>query len=347
MKKKHASMIAYALAIALFFTGCSMGDTKKPGEHEVIMVASEGGINDQSFNQSTWEGLLALNKETGYKVNYLESRQASDYLTNLDRATDSKPDLVWGIGYTFSDAILRIAETNPDLNFAIADYAYPDGETPFNVTGVAFRAEESSFLAGYIAGLMTKTDKVGYIGANKSFTLMVFQYGYMAGVDYAAKERGVKIDIMVQYAESFTDIAKAKAIANKMYSEGADVIFHAAGNAGTGVIEAAKDNGKYTFGIDRDQTYMAPDNVLTSVLKNVGNAVDLVSKEKINGEDIGGKTMVFGLKEDAVGITEHKDLIPADVWEKTMQVRQKIIDGQIQVPDTEEEYNQFVANLNK
>lgn len=347
MKKKRLSVLALLLAAVLFcMCGCSWEEAKNDDEHEIVMVASEGGINDQSFNQSTWEGLLKLNKEYGYKVNYLESAQAADYLTNLDRATDSYPDMIWGIGYTFSDAILRIAETNPDMNFGIADFAFDEDQTPFNVTNVTFKAEESSFLAGYIAGLMTKTDKVGYIGANKSFTLMVFQYGYMAGVNYAAKERGVSIDIMTQYTDSFTDIAKAKAVANKMYSEGADIILCAAGNAGTGVIEAAKDTGNYTFGIDRDQAYMAPNNILTSVIKDVGQAVDIVSLKEINGEDIGGKTFTFGLEEGAVGIVD-SDIIPSDVWSKTMEVKQEIIDGKIQVPDTEDEYNTFMANLNK
>lgn len=172
------------------------------------------------------------------------------------------------------------------MSFAIVDNAYDD--TPFNVTGVVFRAEESSFMAGYIAGMSTKTDKVGYVGGMKSAINDQFQYGYDAGVAYAAKERGVKIEVMNQLVESYTDAAKAKAIANKMFSQGADIVFHSAGGAGQGVIESAKDNGKYAIGVDRDQSYLAPDNVLTSALKNVDTAVELVCQEKMDGQDIGG-----------------------------------------------------------
>lgn len=150
---------------------------------------------------------------------------------------------------------------------------------------------------------------------------------------------------MNQLVESYTDAAKAKAIANKMFSQGADIVFHSAGGAGQGVIESAKDNGKYAIGVDRDQSYLAPDNVLTSALKNVDTAVELVCQEKMDGQDIGGQTLSFGLSDDAVGIpTENKNMDP-EVYEKAMEVRQKIISGEIKVPATEEAYNAYAASL--
>ena len=340
--KAAAAVVLTIVLLSFTLTGCSMPQ-KDDSTFSVTMVTSDGGINDQSFNQSSWEGLQKFAEETGSEVRYIESKQPSDYLTNLDRATDSYPDLIWGIGYTFADPILTIAKANPDMSFAIVDNAYDD--TPFNVTGVVFRAEESSFMAGYIAGMSTKTDKVGYVGGMKSAINDQFQYGYDAGVAYAAKERGVKIEVMNQLVESYTDAAKAKAIANKMFSQGADIVFHSAGGAGQGVIESAKDNGKYAIGVDRDQSYLAPDNVLTSALKNVDTAVELVCQEKMDGQDIGGQTLSFGLSDDAVGIpTENKNMDP-EVYEKAMEVRQKIISCEIKVPATEEAYNAYAASL--
>lgn len=137
------------------------------------------------------------------------------------------------------DAIREAAENNPDQLYGFIDESFPDGELP-NVIGVIFSDEQSSFLVGYAAGYMTKTNRVGCIVGMESPTLDRFRYGYAAGVQYAAAERGKKIIFDYAVIESFSDTAKGKAIALKQYAGGADVIFQAAGNAGNGVIEAAK-----------------------------------------------------------------------------------------------------------
>lgn len=150
----------------------------------------------------------------GAKVSYLESKQESDYATNLDKVVDSGNKLVWGIGFAMSDAITKAAKANPDVSYAIVDNSYGD-DTPANVTGVMFNAQEPSFIVGYIAAKTTKTGKVGFVGGIKSGIIDQFQYGYQAGVQYAAKELGKDITVDVQYAESFSDASKGKAIANK------------------------------------------------------------------------------------------------------------------------------------
>ena len=219
------------------------GTSEGKSSFSIAMITDTGGINDQSFNQSAWEGLTELKNEKGVEVNYIESKQASDFVTNLERLGDSGANLLWGVGYACADAVLEAADSNPDIQYAIIDNAYDD--TPDNVTGVMFRAQEPSFMVGYVAGRMTETNKVGFVGGISSGLIDQFQYGYEAGVKYAAKELGKDIDISVQYAESFSDAAKGKAIATKMYSDGCDVIYHAAGGSGTGVIEAAKEADKW------------------------------------------------------------------------------------------------------
>ena len=124
---------------------------------KVAMVTDTGGVNDQSFNQSSWEGLQAFAKESGAKVGYTESKQESDYATNLDKAADDENNLNWGIGYAMADAVANSAKQNPDISYAIIDNSYGD-KTPSNVTGVTFRAQESSFIVGYIAAKTTKTN---------------------------------------------------------------------------------------------------------------------------------------------------------------------------------------------
>lgn len=150
-----------------------------------------------------------------------------------------------------------------------------------------------------------------------------------------------KITVDAQYAESFSDSSKGKAIANSMFSSGCDIVFHAAGGVGVGVIAAAKDAGKYAIGVDRDQAYLAPKNVLTSALKLVYSAVEDVSKKAMKGEKIGGKTFTYGLKENAVGIpTEHK-LMGDATYQAAMKVEDDIKSGKIVPPATKAEFDKF------
>ena len=144
-------------------------------------------------------------------------------------------------------------------------------------------------MVGYIAAAVSKSEKVGFVGGISSDVISQFQYGFEGGVAYANKVLGKNVTVSSQYAESFSDAAKGKSIANKMFTDGCDVIYHAAGATGTGVIEAAKEAGRFAIGVDRDQAYLAPKNVLTSSLKNVAVAVDIVSRQYILGRKIGGK----------------------------------------------------------
>lgn len=345
MKKVISLLMATVMVGGL--VGCggkSGGDTNISSENEykVVMVTDTGGVNDQSFNQSSWEGLQSFGKNNkGSKVSYMESKQESDYAMNLDKAVDGDNKLIWGVGFAMADAILAAAKTNPDVNYAIVDNSYGDA-TPDNVTGVVFKAEEPSFLVGYVAGKTTKTNKVGFVGGIKSEVIDQFQYGFQAGVQYAAKELKKEITVDVQYAESFTDASKGKAIANKMYSSGCDIVFHAAGGVGVGVIEAAKETNKFAIGVDRDQSQLAPDNVLTSALKLVNVAVETLSTEAKNGNKIGGQTFSYGLKENAVGIpTENKNMDPS-VYEATIKIQDKIKDGSIVPPYNEETYKEYL-----
>ena len=312
-------------------------------DFKVAMVTDTGGVNDQSFNQSAWEGLQQLGKDTGVIVKYSESKQESDYATNLDKAADDGNNLIWGIGFAMADAITNTAKSNPDISYAIIDNAYD--KTPSNVTGVVFRAQEPSFLVGYIAAKTTKTNKLGFVGGMTGAVIDQFEYGYRAGVAYGAKELGKKITVDVQYAESFSDSAKGKAIAQRMYSDGCDIVFHAAGGVGVGVIQAAKEANKLVIGVDKDQAYLAPKNVLTSAMKLVSKAIELVSKDAVDKKEIGGKTYTYGLTEDAVGIpTEHK-LMSDATYNAAIALESKIKDKSITPPANKDEFKKYQDTL--
>ncbi len=344
---KRVMALTLFLAMIISTAGCSIktGLEDEEKKFTVAMVTDTGGVNDQSFNSSAWEGMSKFAENTGSKARYIESSQASDYLVNIDRLADENCDLIWGIGFALSDVVQRAAKTNPELNYAIADYSFGD-KTPENITGVFFRAEESAFVVGFIAGMTTKTDSVGFVGGIKGSVIDQFEYGYRAGVVYASKLRGKSINIRVQYAESFSDAAKGKAIASLMYSNGCDVVLHAAGGAGVGVIEAAKEAGKFAIGADLDQSYLAPNNVLTSAMKNVGKAVEIVSTKALSGEKTGGKDLSFGIKEDCVGIPDENPNVAPDVVQKAKELEEKIGSGEIKPPNNLESYNEFIKAIN-
>ena len=319
-------------------TATTSGDKKK-----LTMVTDTGGVNDQSFNQSAWEGMTELKDKYGWDVSYLESKQDSDYATNLDKAVDAESDLVWGVGFAMADATLKAAKDNPNTQFAIIDNGN-DSEVS-NFTGVMFRAQEPSFVVGYIAARTTKTGKVGFVGGISSALIDQFEYGYRGGVAYANKENNTNVEVSAQYAESFSDAAKGKAIANSMYSDGCDIVFHAAGGVGTGVIEAAKDANKLAIGVDRDQAYLAPENVLTSALKRVNVAIVEISEKILKDGQKGGTTISLGASEDAVGIAEDHHLMADDTYKSATGLFDKIKAGSVVPPASKDDLDKYVKSL--
>ncbi|MBU5437871.1 BMP family ABC transporter substrate-binding protein [Tissierella sp. MSJ-40] len=325
--------------------GTEAPETETAEEIKVAMVTDEGGVHDQSFNQSAWEGLQQAEKDLGVKVSYKESQQDADFAPNFESLLDEGNDLIWGIGFKLSDAVMDAATANPEQLYAIVDSSYGDN-TPENVVGVMFKAEQPSFLVGYIAGKMTKTDTVGFVGGIAGDIIWGFDYGYQAGVQYAAKELGKEIKVLNQYAESFSDVAKGKAIATQMYQQGADIVFHASGDVGNGVIEAAKEQDKWAIGVDRDQNDLAPDNVLTSAIKRVDLGVYYVTEELKKGDFPGGKTITYGLEDGAVDIapTSNKH-VPEEILKSVEDLKEKIINGEIKVPYNEETYNEYLETI--
>ena len=326
--------------------------TKEPEESAdltgktVGMVTDTGGINDESFNQTSWAGLNELEAKTGAKASYVQSEQEADYSANLNQLVDANTDLVWGIGYLLAGSVETVSKQAPDTNFAVIDNAYENPESLPNVTGVVFKAEQPSFLVGYIAGHTTKTNKVGFVGGMKGVVIDQFEYGYRAGVLEAAKELGKEITVDIQYADSFNDEAKGKSIATRMFNDGSDIVFHAAGGVGKGVIEAAKELNKFAIGVDADQSGLAPKNVLTSALKKVDVAIYDLSKRILSGEKVGGQTVVYTANEGAVGIPEYNAetaLYPEELHKKALDKLEEIKADKIVPPFNEEEWNKYIA----
>ncbi|WP_446897008.1 BMP family lipoprotein [Clostridium sp. LBM24168] len=346
MKQIVLKVILLILCVSIVFVGCANKSTQKYSDSQeqinslplsIGIITDVGGINDGSFNQSAWEGLEKAQKDLGIKADYLETKNENDYTKNFEAALDKKKDLIWGIGFMMANSIKTEAQKHPKQKYAIIDNTYGN-DTPSNLIGVVFKENESSFLVGYIAGKMTKTNTVGFIGGVNSTLIQKFQYGYMAGVRYA----NPKCKVVSEYAGSFSDPAKGKEIASKMYDGGADIIFHASGATGNGLIQCAKEKGKYCIGVDSDQSVLAPNNVITSAMKKVDVAVYDVAKDLKDGRWNGGATLQYGLSEGGVDIapTTNK-LVPENILNEVNGIKVRVTSGQLKIPETKEEYNKF------
>lgn len=334
--KKIVALSSAIIIGTISLVGCSdknqNENSMKDKTLKIGMVADVGGINDESFNQSAWEGLQRAKKDFGVEIKVLESTQASEYLGNIETLADDGMDLIIGVGNTMAEDIKTQAENYPDLNFAIVDETYDT--IPENITPILFKANEATFLTGLIAGKMTKTNEVGFIGGMENSVIYKFLYGY----EYGVKQANDKADVKVQFAGTFSDAAKGKSIANQMYSNGIDIILSAAGGTGVGSIESAKEQNKYAIGADKDQSSLALENVLTSALKKVDVGVYDIVKELKDGNLTGGEAKIYGLKEGGVGIPDStKNLVPQEIIDYVNTMADKVKSGEIKVPNTKEE----------
>ena len=291
-------------------------------EIKVGMVTDVGGVNDGSFNQSSWEGLQRAADELGIQVQYLESKTDADYKANLETFIDEEYDLIISVGFQLADATKAAAEANPDQKFAIIDDS--SIELP-NVTCLMFKQAQASYLVGYVAGLTTESNKVGFVLGMGTPVMHEFGYGYCAGVLDANPDA------------TFADTAGGKSAATTMITDGADVIFHAAGGTGLGVIEGCKEKGKWAIGVDSDQSSLAPENILTSAMKRVDNASFEAAKAVCEGTLQSG-IITYDLAAGGVDIAPTTTNLSDDVIKAVEEVKAKIISGEIVVPETQADF---------
>lgn len=308
MKKKIITVLLTG-ALALGLVGC-VGKNTETKEEKLVkatLVLDEGGVNDESFNQSAWQGAKEAEKNFGVEVNYIESKQETDYLQNIETAIDNGSDLVIGVGFKLADKMLEASKAYPDVKFAMIDATYE--EIPENMVTVTFNEEEAGFLVGLVIGKMSgDTTKFGFVGGMDIPTVTQFAVGY----EKALKEINPKSELKVQFANSFTDQAKGKAIANQMYKDGVDTIFTAGGGVNTGVFESARELGKKAVGVDLPSSHLSPNEIVTSALKNINVGVSTSIESLVSESFQGGKNVVYNLSNNGVGYEKTK-LIPQDV----------------------------------
>ncbi len=299
------------------------------------LVFDIGGKNDKSFNESAWRGLERARTELGVAVEFVEPSGGADRETALRALAAKHLDLVIGVGFIFSSDLERVATLFPDVKFAGVDYApTSDQGPPANLLGLRFREHEGSFVMGAIAARLSVTHKVGFVGGMKIPLIRKFEAGYIAGVNYECPTCQVLSAYAGSEPKAFADAPLGQELASAQYSQGVDIIFHAAGKTGDGVFAAAKRRNARAMGVDSDQFANAPCCVITSMLKRVDNAVVTVVQNVIAHKFVGG-IVELGLADGGIDIVsdEHnRVLLPAAEVLHARKLMQEIIAGRIVVP---------------
>jgi basic membrane protein A len=287
-----------------------------------------GGLGDLSFSWTAQLGVEKIKKELhNVNISTVEPSKAEMLKSSYQYYIDNKAKMIIGIGFQQEKIIKEMAKKNPGIKFVIID-AFID--LP-NVTSITFKEEEGSFLAGCTAAMVSKSGKIGFIGAMDIDLIKKFKKGYEEGAKYINSKIEIDVKYIGKDESAFSSPDKAKKIANDLYDNGLDVIFSAAGGSGLGVIDSAQIKDKYCIGVDSDQDYLSPGNVITSMMKRVDNAiyfaVDNYSKGKLNNGHI-----TMGLKDGGVSLTEFKysqSLMTQEQIKKIDQIKQDIIKGKI------------------
>src|SRR6056297_1376002 len=311
-------IVALIVGAVIFLQQGKEEEEKVAEEFKVGMVTDVGGLGDQSFNDAAWRGLKKAEEEMGVKIQVVESSKMNDYVPNLKSLADQDYDMVWAIGFLMTDSLKEVADMYPDTTFGIID-AMVDKE---NVASVTFKEEQGSYLVGVVAGEETEVDKVGYIGGMEMPLIKKFEAGFKAGV----KKVNPDAEILTGYTGAFDDPQSGKELAFTQFSQGADIIYHASGACGIGVIKAAKERDKYAIGVDSPQYHLAPEHVLTSMIKRVDVAVYNEVKSLYNDE-FKAAHKVYGLAEDGVGAyrEQAEKMVSEDTMTKIDEYKEKII----------------------
>ncbi len=323
-----------ALAAALALTVASIGSAKPTKAQattvKVAVVTDIGGLNDKGFNALAAKGLKEAQTKLGVGGRVFISKTAADYIPNLSAAARGGYDLVIGNGFLMGDSVAAVAKRFPDTKFAIIDFPWVALKgKPKNVRGLVFKEAEAGYLAGVAAATVAKGGAVSSVGGQDVPAVVAFLAGYKAG----AKKTNAKTKVISGYSQEFVDQAKCKELALNQISQGAQVVFAAAGGCGLGALQAAKEQGKWGIGVDSDQGYLGT-HILTSATKKVDLAVFTTASEAVKGTFKGGTDGVFTVKNGGVGYGKVSSKAPgrAALIAKLNAVSKQIAAGKIKAP---------------
>ena len=302
--------------------------SSKPGSNiKVGLVTDIGGLNDHGFNHLAYVGLQRAATQLGVQTKVEQSNSGSDYVPNLTALAAQHYNLVIAVGFLMDSAVKEVAKEFPNTSFAIVDDL--PSPTPPNVDGLLFKEQESGYDAGYLAGMMTKSNIVSTVGGQQIPPVDHYIAGFQAG----AKAANPKVQTLNDYSNTFVDQTKCKQLALNQIAEGSDIVFQVAGNCGLGALSAAQEKHVWGIGVDADQSALGT-FILTSAIKKVDVAVFDTIQDQVNGNFQGGTATTYDATKGATGLGKVSSQVPQSVLQKLQKVEAKVKSGQIVPPDT-------------
>jgi basic membrane protein A and related proteins len=354
---KKALILSIVLSLVFLTLGsCSKkeeaaaGGEAKAEPLKVGMVTDAGTIDDKSFNQGTWEGILAAEKDMNLDTKYLKptGTTEADYLKEIGNLYDAGYKFIVTPGFKFETAIYQAQSKYEDANFVLLDgIPHPgdyNAEVKSNTVSIFFAEHESGFLAGVAAALQLKEGEVGFIGGMEIPPVQKFNWGFQQGIAYANENLGTSITINAEnviYQGSFDNVAAGQQLAAQMFDKGIKAIFCAAGGVGVGAINEAKARAKsgedvWIIGVDVDQyaegIYEGDKSIiLTSAMKRIDQAAYSMIEAKLNGTFPGGQTLTLDAGNNGVSIPEENPNLSSEVEAEVDKVFKKLQAGDITV----------------
>lgn len=340
MKRWFLKFVLLILCTALVLSGCGGGGqsteektTEQGGEgkEEVLKVALllSGPANDQGWNAIALAGLQAAEEEYGIETAYMENVDIADTEAAYNDYAAQGYDLIIGHGYQFGDPAVRVAAKFPDTYF-MATEAASQAE---NMASFVMSCEQGAYLMGTLCASMSKTGKIGVVGGYEQPSIVK----EVEAFKIAAKEVNPDIIVYEAYISSYTDVTAGKAAADSMIDQGADVLYHVANQAGTGVIKAAEENGLLACGNSYDQHSIAPNTVMCSTIYNMPQVI-LTAVGQVRDGTFGGGIHYLGMADNVVDIAPYhsfEDKIPEETKQLIADLKAKILDGSLKVPRIE------------
>ena len=332
MRKSTLVALVVMVIAAVILPAC--GGTAAPAAAcKAGLVTDVGKINDGTFNQYAFDGLKKAETDLGIGIKYIETQAQTDYGKNIQSLVEANCEIIVAVGFMMGDAVAEASGKYPETKFAIVDFAY-DPALP-NVRGLVFAEDQAGYMAGALAASMSHIGTIASVGGMEIPPVQKFLKGYEAG----AKSINADIAVKSVYIDSFVDRARGAEAAKSFMSEGADVIFGAGGQTGSGGIQAAAEAGIYVIGVDQDeyvttfQNGAAPgsDKIISSAMKRVDQAVFLTIKDVVDGKFTNG-VAVYDASNGGIGLASYNKAdaaIPADVKAKMDEILKGLADGSI------------------
>ena len=351
-------LMGTGVAAALVLAGCATpppANTAAPSgpatnggsSFLACMVSDQGGFDDKSFNQTSHNGLTEARDKLGVQIKDVQSKTTSDFATNIQAMVDAKCNMIVTVGFLLGDATLAAAQQNPEIKFAIVDFAYE--AAPDNLKGLVFKTEEPSFMAGYAAASLSESGTVGTFGGAKIPSVTAFMSGYVQGVDYYNEQKGASVTPLgwdldradgqfIPGSEPFENVAGGKSVAETLATQGADVIMPVAGPAGEGALQVAQASGGKIAAIwvDTDGVVSQP-NYASVIATSVGKSMDVAVFEAIKAAEGGtfsNELYVGTLENEGTYLApfhEFESRFSAETKAELDQIKADIIAGKITI----------------